>query len=168
MSKLFMRGTQLETAEVMMVSIPNFDERTSGLYMSNSKNIRASGKCIYCADYRKNKGCKHTHCPYLLERAEMGSVEYKEIVTECIKGIISRGFKRRIDYMVKSFDGGIFLNEEHKYNFNSALREIKLVHDNSPAEQMAAIYMLTANSKLWRQVQDGIYPRSSHKFLIMI
>ena len=65
MSKLFMRGTKLETTEVMMMSIPNFSKIGEGVYLSKAtpKDIASAGKCIYCSDYRKSKGCKYDHCP---------------------------------------------------------------------------------------------------------
>ena len=159
MSKLFMRGTKLETTEVMMMSIPNFSKIGEGVYLSKAtpKDIASAGKCIYCSDYRKSKGCKYDHCPYMMQRIKMGAIDYETVMNDCFRDAMTRGMRRRLEALVKYFDGIMFWSDEHKYLFNSMLRDIKLVCDSPNHDYVAAIYMLTTTSKLWNQVKDGVY-----------
>ena len=157
MSRMFMRGTKLENMEAMMMNVPNFTKTERGTYVFKSSANTNSGECIYCADYRKSKGCKHDCCPYMIQRIEMGAVSYETIINDCFRAATTRGIKRRLESLVKYFDGVMFWSDEHKYLFDSMLGEVSLVYDAPNLDYVAAIYMLTTTSELWNQVKDSVY-----------
>lgn len=159
MSRMFMQDTKLANYEVMMMSVPNFDKDGNGLMFLtlSPKKLASLGKCIFCEDYNNKTGCNHDCCPYMVQRAKMGSVSYETIISDCYKENTPRGLKRRLVNVIKHFKGFMFLNDEHKHNFNSVMKEVHLSYDNPTNDYVATIYLLTAKSELWNQVKDNIY-----------
>ena len=100
MSKLFMRGTRLETSEVMMMSIPNFNKSSDTTYLmkNTQKQIAQSGKCRYCTAFTKTRTCKHDCCPYMMQRIHMGSVSYETVMNDCFRDVTTRGMKKGLKH----------------------------------------------------------------------
>ncbi len=126
MSRVFTKGTPLYELEVTMTTIPGFDKRGSGLYFYKRLKDPEAGKCKYCLDYKTKKGCIHDKCPYLFERAALGTLDYKTFMLEEHKSITYLpSFQIRIYQMINNFDGNMFLSAEHGYRYYRVYHELK-------------------------------------------
>ncbi len=138
-----------------MVTIPNFKLRASGTHTYRRMKDKEAGKCIYCEDYSKKIGCKHVYCPYILERAEMGSIDYAGVLNETFrKKKKIPNMQNRLDKLAESYDGNMFLSAEHGYRFYIALRKIRMVCSRPTNRYISAIYLLTTTSRLDCKVQS--------------
>ena len=93
----------------------------------------------------------------MMQRIHMGSVSYETVMNDCFRDVTTRGMKKRLEALVQHFDGRMFWSDEHKYLFNSMLREVNLVYDTPNFDYVATLYMLTTSSKLWNQIKDEVY-----------
>ena len=152
MTRTFAKGSPLYEIEVMMTSVPNFKPRTSGTYIYKKMKDAEAGKCIYCADRKKKAGCKHDICPYILERVELGTLDYGESLKEIYSNIKNRKFNKRLDKLTSNFDGNMFINEEHRYRFEGIIRETRKLYGKPNNRYITAIYLLSTTSDLWNMV----------------
>ena len=70
MTRYFAKDTPLAGLERMMMSVPGFQHRGSGVRILNRFRYRAEDlNCRYCLHYQR-KGCIIPVCPYIAERLE--------------------------------------------------------------------------------------------------
>ncbi|MFI3226634.1 MAG: hypothetical protein R3Y09_04395 [Clostridia bacterium] len=157
MTRAFEKGTELYAYEVMMTTIPNFSPRGSGKHNYKKIKDKEAGQCKYCITKNKKK-CSQTPCPYLFERAVLGSLNYEQFVKEEYKTVRTPNFKSRIDHLAQNCNGNMFLNNEHGYRFYLAYLKLKNQIYVEKPYILAAIYMLTASSHLWETVESHVIP----------
>ena len=144
MSKLFMYGTSLEGIEQLMVMIPNFQPRRSGIVINNYFNCQGGVKDCNCNDISVNKDWNK--CGYIGSdlKINVDSFKYKDLVKECFGKINNYYLKDRLKNLTNKFKDEIFLNHSHKERFYDVLQKQGLdLNDISP-RFIAIIFLLTA------------------------
>ena len=151
MSKLFMHGTSLEGIEQLMMLVPNFQPRRSGIVINNYFNCKGGGKdcnfnminisniCNDCGGYI------HSDIPFKVDRCR-----YKDLVKECFGKIKDYSLKDRLTLLTNNFKGEIFINHKHKERFYNEFNKQDLnIYDVSP-RYIAILFLLTVDDNLWK------------------
>ncbi len=147
----FMNDDPLRDIERMMQSIPNFQPRGHGI-MSLCKYEYTAEDCdCSCCPYHtgrgKNAGCLLERCACVGERIAAGAASLAEAVAEATAAIRLPAFEKRLrKYLKESEDTPMyFKNEAHRAVFAEAVRRL----DRKNLALMAAVYLLTAERRLW-------------------
>lgn len=111
--------------ERMMVGIPNFKPRGHGVVIVGSRPTE----------------------PLVILRIQDGSATHREILTETTKAINHRRFRHRLNQHLKESEMNPmrYKNEKHQSEFEEAIRK----RDKKDYAMMAALYLLTADLRLW-------------------
>ncbi len=150
MSKLFMYGTSLEGIEQLMVVVPNFQPRRSGIVINNYFNCQGGVKGCKYNDINTNKGWNK--CRYIGSNliANVDRCRYKDLVKECFGKIKDYSLKYRLKLLTNNFKGEIFINHKHKERFYNEFHKQDLnIYDVSP-RYIAILFLLTVDENLWR------------------
>lgn len=120
MSKFFMYGTELQELEQIMMLVPNFLPRRSGVIIQKK-----------------------------LQNKNEGLICYETIVENCYREFKSCHFKRRLGRLVRNFDGEVFINLNHRFRFYKVCRiqNVSLVNRNPG--YLAVLFLLTSSSYWW-------------------
>ena len=157
MSKLFMYGTSLEGIEQLMVMVPNFQPRRSGIVINNYFNCEGGVKgCNSVINFSNRcNDCEYIHSSFL---SNMDKVSYKGLINECFRKIRNYSFKDRLKHLSDSFKGEVFLNSNHKERFYRVVYEQDLdIYDISP-RYIAVIFLLTSDETLWNLLEHTVKP----------
>src|SRR5699024_2951007 len=108
MSKLFMYGTSLEGIEQLMLMVPNFQPRRSGIVINNYFNCQGGEKdCEYISSNLK---------------INVDSFRYKGLVRECFGKVNNYPLKERLRSLANNFNGKVLLSHQHKERFYKFLQ----------------------------------------------
>lgn len=147
---IFTETPQSRSLEKMMTGIPNFKPRGHGVIVMRSFEYTAKMcDCSLCSYHSKRKGCEVEQCPYVSERIAAGTATIREVMDETTKYIRHPVFRRRLKQYVKESEECPmeFKNGKHRQVFDDAI--VKL--DKKNYALMAAVYLLTADHRLWNQ-----------------
>lgn len=135
----------------LMKSVPNFSPRGHGVMIFCKHEYSAKDcDCKYCL-YHIGKGrklrCGLDKCACLKERITVGAASYREVISETMSAIHYPPFIRRLNqYLKESEEHPMnYRNEKHRATFAEAVE--KLDHKNYAL--MSALYLLTADHRLW-------------------
>ncbi len=134
----------------LMTRIPNFRPRGYGSYIFDRFEYSAKDcLCRHCLHYLKKTGCTELTCPYLTERITAGAVPIGEVLLETFSEIDHFDFQIRLLQYIHESEENImqFKNDKHKEAFMDAVKRL----NKKDKSLMTAIYLLTADSKLWSQ-----------------
>ena len=152
----FMNDNPLRDIERMMRSIPNFQPRGHGVmilcrYEYTAEDCDCS-ICPYHTGKGKKAGCSLEHCACMSERIAAGAASLAEAVTETTAAIRLPAFeKRRRQYLKESEEAPMyFKNDTHHTVFTEAVGRL----DRKNLALMAAVYLLTAERRLWNCVSQ--------------
>ena len=148
-----MKDTKLEGHEIMMMCIPNFKQKKEGIEMINENEEYK--KCKYCISYRKGN-CLKVTCPYLMERASFGQIQYKHMVNNSFKQYKNSYFKRRLKKLGQTFSGDLFVSTSHKARFEKWCKAQGIPVETRTGQYIAIIYLLTADNVLWTMGKGGV------------
>ena len=111
--------------ERMMVGVPNFKPRGHGVVIVGSRPTE----------------------PLVILRIQDGTATHREILTETTKAINHRRFRHRLNKYLKESEMNPmrYKNEKHQSEFEDAIRK----KDKKDYAMMAALYLLTADLRLW-------------------
>jgi hypothetical protein len=157
MSKFFMYGTDLHELEQLMMLVPNFMPRRSGVIVV--KTVEDKKEPLRCQDcgYPISDCCNDTPCIYFAERLAAGLITYAEILENHFKDCGSTRLKRRLDFLARNFDGEIFLNPIHRSRFYTVCRIQDIPIEDRNLSYLATLFLLTADNKLWCAAKEHIY-----------
>lgn len=151
----FSETSTLRSIEKLMLTIPNFRPRGHGVMILCKHEYTAKDcDCSYCP-YHTGRGrkiaCRLERCACLKERIEAGAATQKEILTETMAEIKYPPFVRRLNlYLNESEEYPMeFKNEKHRELFGEVVRR----KDKKDYALMAALYLLTADFRLWNTVK---------------
>lgn len=137
--------------ERIMTQPPFYRPRGHGKYVIKTLlPDKESCNCGYCL-YADRKKCTLTKCPYIEEGITAGSVSRTEALIESVRDIHNTAFRKRFNrVLMKREEGEIhgFRGEIHRSVFLKAIEKIS--PDNKVA--LSALYLLTADGILWKQV----------------
>ena len=157
MTKYYAADTPLADLERIMMSVPRFTPRHSGLVILCHYHYRPQDvECRLCTQFQR-KRCAATACPWLPERLEAGTATYGELVAGCFQGLDHQPLKRRIAAVTAGkarLSGG---GREHRQRFEhwqsaNGPRCAKRIRD----QWLAALFLLTSSEKLWARTWSAI------------
>lgn len=117
--------------------------------------------CRYCPYYRGKRKCTASQCPCIEERIVAGAASRAEVMAETMRDIHNGAFRRRLNQFIKEREElhMNFRNEKHRLAFVEAIRKL----DKKNFALMSALYLLTAEHKLWMQIRNYV-ERNEIKF----
>ena len=150
MSKLFMYGTSLEGIEQLMVMVPNFQPRRSGIVINNYFNCGGGAKVCNCNVINVSKDLEQ--CGYIGSdsKVNVDNKRYKDLVIECFGKIKNNSLRNRLKAISKNFKGEVFLNHRHKERFYNFLQDQDLDINYISSRFIAILFLITADEGLWR------------------
>ena len=118
--------------EKMMVGIPNFRPRGHGVVIIGSRLTE----------------------PLVIFRIQEGTATFREILTETTKNIKHKQFRHRLNKYLKESEMNPmqYKNEKHRLDFEEAIRK----KDKKDYAMMAALYLLTADLRLWNLARKHV------------
>ena len=152
---IFTENRYDRSIERMMKGVPNFYPRSSGIVVTgNFKYTAEMCDCKLCSEYIPKKGCGVPHCVCLEERVAVGVASVKEIMNDTMSEIKHSGFLRRVRRYIKESEAipMTFINEKHRLAFDEALTRLNQ-YDKKNTALMSALYLLTADYRLWFQTK---------------
>ena len=155
MSKLFMYETSLEEIEQLMVMVPNFQPRRSGIVINNYFNFKGGAKDCNCNPISVSNKC--LNCGYINSNLQFNvdKVEYKDLIKDSFGKLNNNALKSRLKLLSSKFKGEIFLNNSHKESFYNSLQEQEMdLMDRSP-KYLAILFLLTSDKTLWKLSKDA-------------
>lgn len=125
----FSDSYELRQLERLMTTIPNFRPRGHGVVI------------LRRYEYTDND------CPSIDERITAGAASLTEAVAETMAGIVYPPFVKRLNQYLKESEVNpmTFKNQKHRTVFTEAVARL----DKKNYALMAAVYLLTADCRLW-------------------
>lgn len=145
----FSDSYELRQLEKLMRSIPNFRPRGHGVViLRRYEYTEKDCDCRACPHHiSRKKGCGTDKCPCINERITAGAATLKEAVAETMAAIQYPPFVKRLNQYLKESEENpmYFKNEKHRTTFTEAVAKL----DKKDYAMMAALYLLTADLRLW-------------------
>ena len=158
MSKLFMYGTSLEEIEQLMMMVPNFQPRRSGIVINNYFNCKEDVKDCNCNMVDVSNRCNYCEYIHFDILSNVNKMGYKDLAKECFGKIRSHYLKDRLKLLTYNFKGEIFLNHNHKERFYSALNEHDIYIDDISPRYIAVVFLITSDQILWNLTEHTVRP----------
>lgn len=156
----FTAYTPIFPYEVMMLKIPNFQPRGHGMYVYVHSETKEESECDLCCYYRRKK-CDLPTCPFIQEKIKFGTATKKQIMDAVFMNIRNSKFRERLSLFIRESEN-IKMNyagKRHESDFKKTLERI----DSENYKLVSAVYLLTADTQLWRRVQTQV-EKSSIRF----
>ena len=151
MSKLYMYGTELGELEQLMMLVPNFMPRKSGMIVMHGINRgKEASKCQPCL-YEESSSQISEIGNVINEINRLGFDSYKDITFTCFKNHRSIRLNERLINLARNYDGEIFLNEIQRSRFYSVCRLQGVSTKDRNSFYLATLFLLTADDKLDRK-----------------
>ena len=143
----------------MMRMIPNFLPRGHGMYVIVRSESKEETECDLCCYYRRKK-CDLPTCPFIREKIKFGTATKKQILDAVFKNIRNSKFRERLSSFIRESENTNmnYFNKWHEYGFNKALERI----DRENYKLISAVYLLKADTQLWRRVQNQVEKNCIH------
>jgi len=145
----FSDSYELRQLEKLMRAIPNFRSRGHGvMILHRYEYTERDCDCLACPHFiSRKRGCGADKCPCIGERITAGAATLKETVAETMAAIKYPPFVERLIQYLKESEGNpmYFRNEKHRTVFTEAVAKL----DKKDYALMAAVYLLTADCRLW-------------------
>ena len=145
----FSNDYELRQLERLMTAIPNFRPKGHGvMIIRRFEYSERDCECMWCPHYiSRKRGCGADKCTCISERITAGAATLKEAVSETMAAIQYPAFVRRLGQYLKESEENpmYFKNEKHRNVFTEAV--VKL--DKKDYALMAAVYLMTADCRLW-------------------
>lgn len=157
MTKYYAADTPLAGLERMMMSVPRFAPRHSGMVVLCHYHYRPQDvECGLCTQFQR-KRCASAACPWLRERLEAGTATYGELVAGCFQGLDHRPLKRRIAAVTGGKGRLSFTGREHRERFGHwQSANGPQCREHIRDRWLAALFLLTSSGKLWARVWSAI------------
>jgi hypothetical protein len=154
MSKLFMYGTSLEGIEQLMVMVPNFQPRRSGIVINNYFNCRGGDEDCNLSVINGDNSCRNCGYNDWNFKINVDKKRYKDLVMDCFGRIKNNSLGDRLKELSKSFKGEVFLNYRHKERFYNYLKKENWEADDVSSKFLAILFLLTADEILWKNSKE--------------
>ena len=159
---IFSDSPQQRALERMMTAVPRFLPQGGGIMVLHHFEYTAEMcDCRYCPYYRGKRKCTASQCPCIEERIVAGAASRAEVMAETMRDIHNAAFRSRLNQFIKEREElhMNFRNEKHRLAFVEAIRKL----DKKNFALMSALYLLTAEHKLWMQIRNYV-ERNEIKF----
>ncbi|MGB4660131.1 MAG: hypothetical protein WBI07_13200 [Mobilitalea sp.] len=157
MSKFFMYGTDLHELEQLMMLVPNFTPRRSGVIIV--KEINKKNEEVNCqgCDFPVYDGYNGITCVCNTDDQVAGVDDYGKMIENYYEDNGSLRLKRRLDDLIRTYDGEIFLNPIHHSRFFTVCRLQNVSIEDRDQVYLAVLFLLTTDNKLWCAAKEHIY-----------
>lgn len=156
MSKFFMYDSELQELEKLMMLVPNFVPRGSGMVV-----VHGLGK----ADAQEREV---EILPILAEQFRFDSdngclngngrdASYERFITSCFHDCKSYRLQSRLEYLIRNYLSDFFISQAHKARFDSVCRLQEIPVENKSPIHLAALFLLTVDEKLWLAAKEHVY-----------
>lgn len=157
MSKFFMYGSELQELEQLMMLVPNFLPRKSGVIVVQRIRNEEVPSGFERGDERITQYCKSNESSRVITQITGGGINYEEIICICFEKCESHYLNVRLGDLIRNHDGELFLSPKHRSRFQTVCRlQNETIENRSPA-YLATLFLLTADDKLWCAAKDHIY-----------
>ena len=156
----FTISTPLHPYEVMMQGGPNFLPRVHGTYIYRREIVPVTQTdCQYCLYYHGGK-CSLEECPFLELKIANGTATIRQVMTSVFSAVTYPPFVGRLKRYIRESENKTmnYYGKKHESDFNQALERI----DPNNLRVLSAVYLLTANTQLWRRVQNQVEKNCIH------
>lgn len=157
MSKFFMYGSELQELEQLMMLVPNFLPRRSGVIVMQRIRNEEGPSGFERDNERITEYCKSTSTSRISNQIAGGGITYEEIVCSCFEKCDSHHLNVRLRDLIRNHDGELFLSPHHRSRFRTVCRLQNVLIENRSPAYLAALFLLTADDKLWCAAKDHIY-----------
>ena len=150
----FTISTPLHPYEVMMQGIPNFLPRSHGTYIYRRESVPVvQTDCQYCLYYHGGK-CSLEECPFLELKSANGTATVQQIMAAVFSAVTYPPFIGRLKQYIRESENKNmnYYGKKHESDFKQALERI----DPNNLRILSAVYLLTADTQLWRRVQNQV------------
>ena len=154
MSKLFMYGTSLEGIEQLMVMVPNFQPRRSGIVINNYFNCRGGDEDCKLSMINVDSSCRNCGYNDWNFKVNVDKKKYKDLVMNCFGRIKIHSLRDRLKELSKGFKGEVFLNYQHKERFYNFLQRQDLDLHSISSRFTAILFLFTVDERLWRNSEE--------------
>lgn len=157
MSKFFMYGSELQEIEQLMMLVPNFLPRRSGVIVV--QRFRSEeGSTAFERDYERITAyCSSNASSGVTNKIAGGVINYEEIVCSCFEKCESHHLNVRLGDLIRNHDGELFLSPKHRSRFQTVCRIQNEAIENRSSTYLATMFLLTADDNLWCSAKDHIY-----------
>lgn len=130
------------------------------MYVYVHSETKEESECDLCCYYRRKK-CDLPTCPFIQEKIKFGTATKKQIMDAVFMNIRNSKFRERLSLFIRESEN-IKMNyagKRHESDFKKTLERI----DSENYKLVSAVYLLTADTQLWRRVQTQV-EKSSIRF----
>ena len=157
MSKFFMYDSELLELEQLMVLVPNFLPRSSGVvvvrgFTNDDHSIRVQVTWPNLID----------QLGFEADAGHLYGIEesYQSLISKCFQECKFYRFRSRLEYMIRNCSGDFFTSPTHRMRFDSVCRLQEIPIENRSPIHLAVLFLLTADDKLWSAAKDHVYAGS--------
>lgn len=100
---LFMYGTSLEGIEQLMVMVPNFQLRRSGIVINNYFNCQGGDRDCKLSVINVDDNCKNCGYNNSNSKVNVDKKRYKDFVMDCFGRINNNSLRERLKGISRSF-----------------------------------------------------------------
>lgn len=156
MSKFFMFDSELREMEQLMMLVPNFLPRRSGVIVvqkyrngdvPNNLDCDYNQLTAYCSKGRSSGATIQNAC---------GSFNYEEMLWSCFEKCESHRLNVRLGDLIRNFDGDLFSSPKHRLRFKKICRTQDEALETKNETYLSALFLMTADDHLWRAVTGKI------------
>ena len=157
MSKFFMYGSELQEIEQLMMLVPNFLPRRSGvIVVQRIRNEEVPSR--FEKDYEHITAyCNSNTSSRVSNQIAGGVINYEEIICSCFEKCESHRLNVRFGDLIRNHDGEIFLSPKHRSRFQTVCRIQNEAIENRSPSYLATLFLLTVDDNLWCAAKDHIY-----------
>ena len=150
MSRYFMYGTSLGGIEQLMMLVPNFPQRRSGIVINNYFNCQRGDRDCRMGVINIDDSCRDCISYNWNFKINLDKKRYNDLVIDCFDRIKNNFWRDRLKELGKSFNGEIFFNYQLEERFYNFLQEENWEIDDISSRFLAILFLLSADESLWR------------------
>lgn len=153
MTKFFMHDPKLRELEQLMMLVPNFRSRRSGVVVVHGFVKEDSHKVQIELPNLINKfGVNsQTGCLNRIEES------YDCVIANCFHMCKFYRFRSRLKYLSRTSSSDFFINRTHRARFDSVSRLQDIPVEKRSPVHLSILFLLTADDKLWSAAKDHVY-----------
>lgn len=123
------------------------------MYVYVHNETKEETECDLCCYYRRKK-CDLPTCPFIREKIKFGTATKKQIMDAVFMNIRNSKFRERLSSFIEESENKKmnYTGRKHESDFNKTLERI----DSENYKLISAVYLLTADTQLWRRVQNQV------------
>ncbi len=154
MTRFFMHDSELNELEQLMMLVPNFSPKRSGIVVLRGFANEDEQDRIHMA------------LPYLINQLGSGDTisgaegYYNRLIANCFHKCKFYRFRSRLEYLIRTCSGHFFTSPTQKARFDSVCRLQEIPVGNKSPIHLAVLFLLTVDDKLWSAAKDHVYADS--------